>query len=107
MCNGGGGIFRFIGSTSTLPELEEYFAVGTNLPLKELAAGYGFKYFEATSMETLHKELHQFIHCADMPAILAIYTDPEHSANVLKQYFQLAQENQDVRYQPNCKDPQE
>ncbi len=88
MCNGGGGIFRFIGSTSDLPELEEYFAVGINLPLKELAKGYGFEYFEATSQESLDDALHKFKICNNAPAILAVYTNPELSATVLKQYFQ-------------------
>ena len=44
LCNGGGGIFRFISSTSDLPEMEEFLAVGTRLPLKDLAAGYGFAF---------------------------------------------------------------
>lgn len=88
MCNGGGGIFRFISSTSELPELEEYFAVGTNLPLRELAKGYGFKYYESNSMESLHEALPLFIKCNDLPAILAVYTNPEQTAKVLKQYFE-------------------
>ncbi|MCM1137074.1 MAG: 2-succinyl-5-enolpyruvyl-6-hydroxy-3-cyclohexene-1-carboxylic-acid synthase [Muribaculum sp.] len=88
MCNGGGGIFRFISSTSELPELEEYFAVGTNLPLRELANGYGFKYYESNSMESLHEVLPLFIKCSEFPAILAVYTNPEQTAKVLKQYFE-------------------
>lgn len=88
MCNGGGGIFRFIDSTSGIPEREEYFAVGVNLPLKELAKGYGFEYFEADSAETLGHELEKFMICHHAPAILAVKTPPELSAKVLRQYFQ-------------------
>lgn len=88
ICNGGGGIFRFIESTSHLPELDEYFAVGTNLPLKDLAKGYGFEYFESTSMETLNEALPHFINCENAPAVLAVYTNPEQTAKVLRQYFE-------------------
>ncbi|MDE6861040.1 MAG: 2-succinyl-5-enolpyruvyl-6-hydroxy-3-cyclohexene-1-carboxylic-acid synthase [Duncaniella sp.] len=88
MCNGGGGIFRFIESTSKIPELEEYFAVGVKLPLQELSKGYGFKYFEADSVETLEESLSEFVSCIDSPAILAVKTPPEISAKVLRQYFQ-------------------
>ena len=47
MCNGGGGIFRFISSTSNQPELEEYFVVKRHFPLRQMAEAYGFRYFEA------------------------------------------------------------
>lgn len=88
ICNGGGGIFRFIDSTSKIPELEEYFAVGVNLPLPELAKGYGFEYFEADSTEGLEKALNSFIACSQKAAILSVKTPPEESAKVLRQYFQ-------------------
>lgn len=88
MCNGGGGIFRFIDSTSKIPELEEYFAVGVKLPLRELAKGYGFEYFEADSTENLKKALHDFTACSKYAAILAVKTPAEESAKVLRQYFQ-------------------
>lgn len=88
MCNGGGGIFRFIGATSSLAELDECFVVGTNLPLKELSQGYGFNYFEASSEGELSESLKSFIEIPG-PSILAIYTPPVISAEVLKQYFEL------------------
>ncbi len=90
ICNGGGGIFRFISSTSGLPELEKCFAVGTRLPLRELAEGYGFAYFEARSEEELYKSFAGFAECDDKPAILAVFTPPEESAEILKGYFQPA-----------------
>ena len=37
MKNGGGGIFRFIKSTSALPELERYLEVGHDVPVKQYA----------------------------------------------------------------------
>ncbi len=87
MLNGGGGIFRFIGSTSGLPELERYFAVGTRLPLRGLAEAWGCAYFEARSEETLAGSFRQFAEVNDCPAILGIVTDPELTAATLRQYF--------------------
>ncbi|WP_300503355.1 2-succinyl-5-enolpyruvyl-6-hydroxy-3-cyclohexene-1-carboxylic-acid synthase [uncultured Duncaniella sp.] len=88
ICNEGGGIFRFIPSTSSLPELEKYFAVGTRLPLRQLADGYGFHYGEAHDFEELKRAFAEFVSVNDRPAILAVFTPPVESAEVLKQYFQ-------------------
>lgn len=87
ICNGGGGIFRFISSTSSLPELEKYFAVGTRLPLRHLAEGYGLSYHEAHDMDELHESFEKFAAEESSPAILAVFTPPAESAEVLKQYF--------------------
>lgn len=87
MCNGGGGIFRFIGSTSSLPELEEYFVVKPNLPLRNLAEGYGFAYYDVSNERELAETLPGFMAESDRPAILAVNTPPETSARVLKEYF--------------------
>lgn len=88
LCNGGGGIFRFISSTSSLPELERYFAVGTRLPLRDLASGYGFAYYEVHDYQELKKSFAEFTACTGSPAILAVFTPPYESAEVLKRYFQ-------------------
>lgn len=88
MCNGGGGIFRFISSTSTLPEMEKYFAVGTRLPLRQLADGFGFSYHEAHDLDELRSAFKSFATTDDRPAILAVFTPPTVSAEVLRQYFQ-------------------
>lgn len=87
ICNGGGGIFRFIKSTSNLPELDKYFAVNAQLPLKELASGYGFKFFHVSSENELHKILPHFINEKEMPCIMAIVTPEKESAEILKNYF--------------------
>lgn len=87
MCNGGGGIFRFISSTSSLPELEQYFVVGTRLPLRQLAEGYGFAYFEAHDADELKRSLSEFISVTDRAALLAVFTPAVESGEVLKQYF--------------------
>lgn len=92
MVNGGGGIFRFIGSTSTLPELEEYFAAGTRLPLKALAEAYGIAFLMADSEETLRESFRQFTAETERPALLAVHTDPQVTAEVLKGYFRSQKE---------------
>lgn len=87
ICNGGGGIFRFIPSTRTLPELERYFAVGTRLPLADLCRGYGIAYHEAGSESELRSEFKRFAQVSDRPALLAINTPGELSAEILSRYF--------------------
>lgn len=87
ICNGGGGIFRFIGATSDLEELEEFFAVGTVLPLAQLAEGYGMAYFEAASEAELRHEWSRFLAEDSRPALMSIKTPAEISAGVLKSYF--------------------
>jgi len=85
--NGGGGIFRFIKSTSALPELERYFAADVRLPLRQLAGAFGFGYFEAADADALHAVWPQFAAEADRPVILNLITPPSESADILKNYF--------------------
>lgn len=87
MCNGGGGIFRFIGSTSSLPELDRFFAGPVRLPLRDIASGYGLAYFEAAGEAELGPVLHAFFAETERPALLAVTTPPETSARVLRAYF--------------------
>lgn len=86
-CNGGGSIFRFIKSTSNLPELEDYFVTKSNLPLKELATAYNFNYFKASSEDELIDVMPDFLNNCDKPSILAIYTPAVENAEILKKYF--------------------
>lgn len=73
--NGGGGIFRKIASTKSLPELEKYFVCEMRLPLKQLASAYGISYFKAESTDELTSALHEFIEESNHPALLEIVTD--------------------------------
>ncbi len=88
MCNGGGGIFRFIGATRDLPELDRYLSVGTNLPLRGLCEAYGIRYDEASSEPELDKAFAAFAAESRRPALLAIHTDGALSARVLRDYFE-------------------
>lgn len=86
--NGGGGIFRFIGSTARLDEavLQRYFDADVRLPLRELALGFGFDYFEAADAKQLISALTDMASCK-RPAILRVVTDGRLSADVLRQFY--------------------
>jgi 2-succinyl-5-enolpyruvyl-6-hydroxy-3-cyclohexene-1-carboxylate synthase len=85
--NSGGGIFRFIKSTSALPELDHYFAGDVRLPLRQLAEAYGFAYHRAESMTELEKAFAAFARETERPAILDIVTPGDVSADILKRFF--------------------
>ncbi len=85
--NNGGGIFRFIKSTSNLPELEEYFATKPKLPLPELAKGYGFNFFDTSNDDELEKIITLFITDNRKPSILRINTPAKESTEILQNYF--------------------
>ncbi len=85
--NGGGGIFRFVKSTSDLPELEAYFVAETKLPLKQIAPGYGFEYVCASSQTELLLAIDFICKENSSPVILEIKTPGEVSAQILKEYF--------------------
>ncbi|MDE6007668.1 MAG: 2-succinyl-5-enolpyruvyl-6-hydroxy-3-cyclohexene-1-carboxylic-acid synthase [Muribaculaceae bacterium] len=84
--NRGGGIFRFISTTSTLEERERFFCAPPHLPLRQLADGYGWKYFETDNEEGLKVLLPSFFDMKSK-AILKLSCPPEYSAEVLKNYF--------------------
>lgn len=86
MCNGGGGIFRFIKGPSELPELEEYFEVKRELPVGKYADAFGFDYFEAGDEAELKDVLVNFYN-NDRASILAVYTPAERNAEILRKYF--------------------
>ena len=86
MCNGGGGIFRFISTTGNLPELEEYMEVRQQTPVGDFARTFGFNYYAAENSTQLNDVLPKFF--ADkQPAILAIFTDSATDAQVLQTYY--------------------
>lgn len=89
MCNSGGGIFRFISSTSELPEREKCFAAAetVRLPVASLAATFGFEFFHADCERTLREVFPKFIAESAVPAILAIDTPAQTDAEVLTNYF--------------------
>lgn len=87
--NSGGGIFRFIKSTSRVPEetLERYFCVRGIPKVADIAPAYGIDVMEASSLPELSDGLDWLWEDAEFPRILVISTPPEVSAEVLKNYF--------------------
>lgn len=88
--NGGGGIFRFIESTRSIPRRDECFCCDVRLPLADLARAYGFAYFEARSEEELSAAWPRFEAERKHPAILNVVTDPMVSTEKLESYFEHA-----------------
>jgi len=86
MCNSGGGIFRFINGTSSLPELEEYFEVKHDIPVGKYATAFGYKFYSAKSASELDAVLPLFFSDSN-PSILAINTDSPTDATVLRGYY--------------------
>mgnify|MGYP002516273154 FL=1 len=85
--NQGGGIFRFIPSTRSLPERERYFCAPPRLPLNMIAPAYGFEYFAASSANQLQQTLPMFLAPRLAPAILEVVTPGDRSAQILIDYM--------------------
>lgn len=87
--NGGGGIFRFIPTTSGLEELDRYFCASPKLPLAQIAPAYGFEYMEALTEPQLRDALCRIFSSTPSakPHILKIVTDGKLSAELLKEYM--------------------
>ena len=92
--NGGGGIFRFISSTSGLEELDDYFCVDPATPYAGLARAWGWRYMEAASENELAGTLPAFFDPAAGKTILRVKCDPETGAATLKRFMQRAAEPQ-------------
>ncbi len=90
--NGGGGIFRFIPSTSPLEEREQYFCAPPQLPLRQLSEGYGWDYYEVSDEESLSNQLGAFMF-GSRKGIMRVICNGELSAQVLHDYMSLRVEN--------------
>lgn len=93
--NSGGGIFRFIKSTSGIPEetREKYFCV-ENLPdITAIATGYGIEVKEAYDMELLKEGVAWLAEDSDFPRMLVVVTPPNESADTLSAYFKKTKKN--------------
>lgn len=85
--NQGGGIFRFIPSTRTLPEREQYFCAQPRLPLDKIAPAYGIEYYRASSQQQLQNILPIFLSPSLSPSLLEIVTPGDVSASILIDYM--------------------
>lgn len=86
LCNGGGGIFRFVKGTASLPELDDYFVVDRQVNVKGYAAAFGFEYLEADSVKSLQNILATFLKMQS-PVILSVKTDGKISGEILTNYL--------------------
>lgn len=87
MENGGGGIFRFIASTASIPERDKLCVVPKPFPIRALAEAWGFKVWSAGSLDELRRALPAF-HAHDAsPALLIVTTDGQTDADTLRAYF--------------------
>lgn len=80
--NGGGGIFKYIKTTRSLPEVDNLFRCHLNLDAKAIASAFGLQYHHADSYESLQDAVPAFF-AGPAPAILEIATDAETDAAVL------------------------
>lgn len=85
--NQGGGIFRFIPSTASLPEREEYFCADQRLPLAKLAEAFGFEYFRASNLQQLETSLPLVLSPRLSPSILEVFTPGEIGGQILRKYM--------------------
>lgn len=82
--NGGGGIFKLIKTTSSLPETGELLHMGMNHNIEKIAGAFGFRYFKADCTQALGKALPHFLQASATPCILEVCTDPDVDATLYK-----------------------
>ena len=81
--NDGGDIFRNIGTTCDLPELEHLFTVPPHLPLRQLAGAYGYRFFEYDCSQPDSSIIEDFLNPNGTQAILRLKIQKEHSKHLL------------------------
>lgn len=91
--NEGGGIFRFIGSTSQLDIRERMLCAPQKARVEAIAEAVGFKVFEADNEVSLRASFRQFADESQQPALLVVHTRGCDSASVLKEFFNFCKSN--------------
>lgn len=87
MSNGGGSIFRFIKPTRDLDEVEECFAMDVNVPLRQLADGYGWQYECAANAAELQKALDNLGKPRQKPLLVNVILPKKAGAEQLTAFF--------------------
>lgn len=87
LSNNGGNIFRIISATRNADHREQCFAANVNLPLQQLAQGFGFEYYHADRYDSFDIVFKQFISTDHGKAILNIVVDGQTSANAYMKIF--------------------
>jgi len=85
--NGGGGIFRFISSTSGLDVREDMFCHPQSESIDAIADSMGLNVYVASDANELRSVFPAFASENKTPALLLVQTPAEESAEILKNYF--------------------
>lgn len=88
--NAGGGIFRIIPGPEKTNALEDFFEVGNNASVKDLANAHKINYYTADTPDSLETSIGEFYNPQEnkRPAILEIFTPNKINANILMEYFE-------------------
>lgn len=91
--NGGGGIFRFISSTSQLEIREKLLSLPEVGSIAPAASAVGLKTFSADCEKRLREVFPQFAAYSDGPSLLVVDTRNAASADVLNNFFEYCKTN--------------
>lgn len=89
--NSGGGIFRFIQSTSNLPGREEYLCADPELNIRKISEAFGFHYSSAHDLAGLRTELENLFSTAnkDKRCVLEVTVPTDKSSLYLRQFLRI------------------
>lgn len=87
--NSGGGIFRFISATASIPCRDHFLTSPIGFSLQEYASACGWTYLRAESEESLIKALRQFADFDHGPCLLEVVTPPDSSAETLRNLLNI------------------
>lgn len=90
--NDGGGIFRFIASTSGLEERERMFCNPQSEPIDIIAGAAGFKTYSAGNIDELRERFPAFVNEKIQPALMLVHTPAEQSAEIMKEFFKFCEQ---------------
>lgn len=85
--NGGGNIFRIIPGPSNMPQFEEFIETRQEASISFLTQSFGLKHYFCDSLDGLKNILPIFYEAHETACVLEIKTDPNYSAEALKNYF--------------------
>jgi len=84
--NNGGGIFRMLDGSSTLPELETWLETKHQRNAALFCQEFGLDYSLVTNSETLDEALVDFWQTSDQAKLLEIKTDSKINSEIFKSY---------------------
>ena len=91
--NGGGGIFRFLDGSSTMPELETHYEACHDYEAAGVARAYNIEAKVATDETSLAEGLDWLYNgTLEKPVLLEVKTPAKLNAEILKAYFKFLKE---------------